>query len=38
MEQWNRDFMERSEEFYDALIKSQWEPLDSVDAPIPSLS
>lgn len=38
MEQWNRDFLERSEEFYEALMSSRWEPLDSVEAPIPPLS
>lgn len=38
VEQWNRDFLERSEEFYEALMSSRWEPLDSVDSPIPSMS
>lgn len=38
VEEWNRDFVERSEELYEALMGSRWEPLDSVDAPIPSLS
>lgn len=38
VEQWNKDFMERSEEVYDALMSSHWEPLDSVDSPIPSMS
>lgn len=38
VEQWNKDYMERSEEFYDALMNSNWEPLDTVDAPIPSMS
>ncbi|XP_003975598.2 tRNA selenocysteine 1-associated protein 1-like isoform X1 [Takifugu rubripes] len=38
VEQWNKDYMERSEEFYDALMNSHWEPLDTVDAPIPSMS
>lgn len=38
VEQWNRDFLERSEEFYEALMSSRWEPLDSVDSSIPSMS
>lgn len=38
VEQWNKDYMERSEEFYDALMNSHWEPLDTVEAPIPSMS
>uniref|UniRef100_H3C490 tRNA selenocysteine-associated protein 1 n=1 Tax=Tetraodon nigroviridis TaxID=99883 RepID=H3C490_TETNG len=38
VEQWNRDFVERSEEFYEALMSSRWEPLDSVDSPVPSMS
>lgn len=38
VEQWNKDFMQRSEEFYDALMNCHWEPLDSIDSPIPSLS
>lgn len=38
VEQWNKNYMERSEELYDALMNCHWEPLDSVDSPIPSLS
>lgn len=38
VEQWNKDFMQRSEELYDAMMDSHWEPLDSVNSPIPSLS
>lgn len=38
VEQWNKDFMQRSEELYDAMMDCHWEPLDSVDSPIPSLS
>ncbi|KAG7264201.1 hypothetical protein CRUP_015520 [Coryphaenoides rupestris] len=36
--QCNRDFMERSEELYDSLMASHWEPLDSITSPIPALS
>lgn len=35
---WNKDFMQRSEELYDAMMNCHWEPLDSVDSPIPSVS
>lgn len=35
---WNKDFMQRSEELYDAMMNSHWEALDSVDSPIPSFS
>nr|XP_057917344.1 tRNA selenocysteine 1-associated protein 1-like [Doryrhamphus excisus] len=38
VDQWNEDFMQRSEELYDALMDSHWEPLDSYDSPIPPLS
>lgn len=38
VDQWNKDFMQRSEEFYDAMMNCHWEPLDSVNSPIPSLS
>uniref|UniRef100_A0A3P8SGL0 tRNA selenocysteine-associated protein 1 n=1 Tax=Amphiprion percula TaxID=161767 RepID=A0A3P8SGL0_AMPPE len=38
VELWNKDFMQRSEELYDAMMTCHWEPLDSVDSPIPSLS
>ncbi|TDH06334.1 hypothetical protein EPR50_G00130830 [Perca flavescens] len=38
VEQWNKDFMQRSEELYDAMMNCHWEPLDSVNSPIPSLS
>ncbi|KAM9322732.1 tRNA selenocysteine 1-associated protein 1-like isoform 2-T2 [Pholidichthys leucotaenia] len=36
VDQWNKDFMQRSEELYDALMDCHWEPLDSVDSPITS--
>lgn len=35
---WNKDFMQRSEELYDAMMNCHWEALDSVDSPIPSVS
>ncbi|XP_051252169.1 tRNA selenocysteine 1-associated protein 1-like isoform X1 [Dicentrarchus labrax] len=38
VEQWNKDFMQRSEELYDAMMTCHWEPMDSVDSPIPSFS
>nr|XP_020469044.1 tRNA selenocysteine 1-associated protein 1-like [Monopterus albus] len=38
VEQWNKDFMQRSEELYDAMMNCHWEPLNSVDSPIPSPS
>ncbi|XP_069029361.1 tRNA selenocysteine 1-associated protein 1-like isoform X2 [Embiotoca jacksoni] len=38
VELWNKDFMQRSEELYDAMMDSHWEPLDSVDSPIPPVS
>lgn len=38
VDKWNKDFMQRSEELYEALMNSHWEPLDSVDSPIPSMS
>lgn len=38
VEVWNKDFMQRSEELYDAMMNCHWEPLDSVDSPISSLS
>jgi len=38
VEQWNKDFMQRSEELYDAMMSSRWEPLDSVNSPVPALS
>lgn len=38
VEQWNKDFMLHSEELYDAMMNCHWEPLDSVQSPIPSLS
>ncbi|CAL8321881.1 unnamed protein product [Arctogadus glacialis] len=34
----NRDFMEHSEELYEAMMDCQWEPLDTITSPIPSLS
>ncbi|CAN9503356.1 unnamed protein product [Ophioblennius macclurei] len=34
---WNKDFMQRSEELYDAMMNSQWESLDS-DVSVPTLS
>uniref|UniRef100_A0A3Q2TWW7 tRNA selenocysteine-associated protein 1 n=1 Tax=Fundulus heteroclitus TaxID=8078 RepID=A0A3Q2TWW7_FUNHE len=38
VELWNKDFMQHSEELYEALMNCHWEPLDSVDSPIPTLS
>ncbi|XP_028283672.1 tRNA selenocysteine 1-associated protein 1-like isoform X2 [Parambassis ranga] len=38
VELWNKDFMQRSEELYDALMSCQWEPLDSVESSIPPVS
>lgn len=38
VELWNKDFMQRSEELYEALMNCHWEPLDSVDSPIPTFS
>ncbi|KAM9718426.1 tRNA selenocysteine 1-associated protein 1-like isoform 2-T2 [Menidia menidia] len=38
VDQWNRDFMQRSEELYEAMMSSHWLPLDCVDSPIPPLS
>lgn len=38
VELWNKDFMQRSEELYDAMMNCHWEPLDSVDSPIPPSS
>ncbi|XP_056148793.1 tRNA selenocysteine 1-associated protein 1-like [Lampris incognitus] len=38
VDQCNKDFMQRSEELYDALMDCQWQPLDSVTSAIPSLS
>ncbi|TNN51360.1 tRNA selenocysteine 1-associated protein 1-like [Liparis tanakae] len=38
VEQWNKDFMQQSEELYDAMMSSRWEPLDSINSPIPALS
>lgn len=35
---WNKDFMQRSEELYYAMMNCHWEALDSVDSPIPSFS
>lgn len=35
VEQWNKDFMQRSEELYDAMMNCSWEPLNSVNSPIP---
>uniref|UniRef100_A0A1A8RY99 tRNA selenocysteine-associated protein 1 n=1 Tax=Nothobranchius rachovii TaxID=451742 RepID=A0A1A8RY99_9TELE len=36
-ELWNKEFMQRSEEFYDAMMNCHWEPLDSIESPIPTL-
>uniref|UniRef100_A0A3B4B2T6 tRNA selenocysteine-associated protein 1 n=1 Tax=Periophthalmus magnuspinnatus TaxID=409849 RepID=A0A3B4B2T6_9GOBI len=36
VDQWNKDFMQRSEELYEALMNCHWEPLDSTDSPFPS--
>ncbi|KAM8849252.1 tRNA selenocysteine 1-associated protein 1-like isoform 2-T2 [Spinachia spinachia] len=38
VQQWNKDFMQRSEELYDAMMSCRWEPLDCVNSSIPSLS
>ncbi|XP_075993565.1 tRNA selenocysteine 1-associated protein 1-like isoform X2 [Genypterus blacodes] len=38
VEQWNTDFMQRSEELYDAMMDCHWEALDSVASSIPALS
>lgn len=38
VEQWNKHFMLQSEELYDALMDCHWEPLDSIDSPIPPCS
>ncbi|XP_029930417.1 tRNA selenocysteine 1-associated protein 1-like isoform X2 [Myripristis murdjan] len=38
VDQCNRDFMQRSEELYDAMMDCHWQPLDSITSPIPSLS
>ncbi|XP_061792726.1 tRNA selenocysteine 1-associated protein 1-like [Nerophis lumbriciformis] len=38
VEQWNKDFMQRSEELYNAMMDCHWEPLDSFDSAIPLLS
>ncbi|XP_068604524.1 tRNA selenocysteine 1-associated protein 1-like isoform X2 [Brachionichthys hirsutus] len=38
VEQWNKDFMQRSEELYDAMMDCHWEHLDSVESPIPASS
>ncbi|KAG7526733.1 tRNA selenocysteine 1-associated 1-like isoform X1 [Solea senegalensis] len=37
VDQWNRDFMQRSEEFYDAMMNCHWESPDSLDSIDPSL-
>uniref|UniRef100_A0A8C6PZP1 tRNA selenocysteine-associated protein 1 n=1 Tax=Nothobranchius furzeri TaxID=105023 RepID=A0A8C6PZP1_NOTFU len=36
-ELWNKEFMQRSEELYDAMMNCHWEPLDSIESPIPTL-
>ncbi|XP_061587955.1 tRNA selenocysteine 1-associated protein 1-like [Cololabis saira] len=38
VELWNKEFMQRSEELYDAMMNCHWEALDSVDSPIPPSS
>lgn len=38
VEQWNKHFMLQSEELYDALMDCHWEPLDSIESPIPPCS
>ncbi|XP_028675707.1 tRNA selenocysteine 1-associated protein 1-like isoform X4 [Erpetoichthys calabaricus] len=35
VEEANRQFVEQSEELYDALVDCQWQPLDSASAEIP---
>ncbi|XP_061695431.1 tRNA selenocysteine 1-associated protein 1-like isoform X2 [Syngnathoides biaculeatus] len=38
VDQWNTDFIQHSEELYNALMDCHWEPLDSYDSAIPLLS
>lgn len=38
VEQWNKHFMLQSEELYDALMDCHWEPLDSIESPVPPCS
>lgn len=33
----NKEFMEQSEELYDALMDCHWQPLDSVSSEIPAM-
>ncbi|XP_035667755.1 tRNA selenocysteine 1-associated protein 1-like isoform X2 [Branchiostoma floridae] len=35
IEEMNKEFMHRSEELYEAMEASRWQPLDSVTSPIP---
>ncbi|KAI8501572.1 tRNA selenocysteine 1-associated protein 1 [Branchiostoma belcheri] len=35
IEEMNKEFMQRSEELYEAMEASRWQPLDSVTSPIP---
>ncbi|XP_053547244.1 tRNA selenocysteine 1-associated protein 1 [Bombina bombina] len=37
VEEANKQYMEQSEEFYDALIDCHWQPLDTVSSKIPAL-
>lgn len=36
VDEMNRQFMETSEELYDALMNCHWQPLDTVTSDIPS--
>ncbi|KAM4624330.1 tRNA selenocysteine 1-associated protein 1-like isoform 2-T2 [Polymixia lowei] len=38
VDQCNKDFMQRSEELYDAMMDCHWQPLDSITSSIPSQS
>lgn len=33
----NKEFMEQSEELYDALMDCHWQPLDTVSSEIPAV-
>ena len=33
----NKEFMEQSEELYDALMDCHWQPLDTVSSEIPAM-
>ncbi|KAM6948516.1 tRNA selenocysteine 1-associated protein 1-like [Aplochiton taeniatus] len=38
VDQSNKEFMQRSEELYDALMNCHWQPLDKITSSIPSFS